>query len=424
MTHDRSNYFSRLDGRVDVAELTDAFVLVVGAGSVGSLLALELARCGVGHLLIADGDRLETHNLARHALPSAYVGTNKAEAMAEHLTRNVAGLDCGGIPHHLDDAFWDEQIDRLLMPAHLVIIATDTRVTQRRIAARALAMDVPAIVPGLFADRGGEVFVQLNPGEACFRCWDDFRDAGAEVRGASSINADAFGVIQQAVFLALGVLDPHSPHAREMAPPPGDQRPRQLFMVRAGTAPVRAPVTRRPECPGCAVGPSAIGEGPRSPEFADGLAREQNRRRSRRIAAGWPLLLDGDSSLPHIERVTVSAPVIVSGDEVTVGWQALNATHVEVDGGSPDPCPPAGELTVRLHATDAFRVRALNPWGETFAVSPTVRTIDLPRIREVTLMKFPEPPPAPGVFTQGSPVGSARARPGSDWLRRTPRGWV
>ncbi len=409
MTANRSDYFSRLIGRVDLDGLADAFVLLVGAGSVGSLMAQELARSGVGHVLLVDGDRLETHNLARHALPYAYVGTNKAQAMTEHLSRNVPELDCGGIPHHLDGSFSDEQIDRLLMPAHLVVIATDRRTVQRRIAARALAMDVPAIVPGLFADRGGEIFVQLNPGEACFRCWDDFREPDAEVRGASSINADAFGVIQQAVFLSIAVLDPRSAHAREMAPPPGDSRPRQLFLLRPGSAVVRAPVTRRPGCVGCAVGPSPISEQVRLVETAGGLAAEQTRRLRRRIAAGWPFLLEPNPSDPRIESVTVSAAAMPSGDEVTLAWTARNATHVEVDRYSGQPQAPVGGLTVRLHATDAFRVRALNPLGEAVAISPTVKVIVLPQIHELTLASFPQLPPLAEIFAHGSPLRVPRS---------------
>src|SRR5439155_19038632 len=118
-------------------------------GSVGSQVALELARCGVGHLGLVDGDHLELHNVARHALPAAYVGTNKAEAMAAHLTHDVPELDVGALARHVDDSFSDLAVDALLAPSHLVVIATDRRTVQRRVARRALAMDIPAVLPGL-----------------------------------------------------------------------------------------------------------------------------------------------------------------------------------------------------------------------------------------------------------------------------------
>ncbi|MDQ5807869.1 MAG: ThiF family adenylyltransferase, partial [Actinomycetota bacterium] len=257
---DRTDYFARLRTRVDLRALGDAWVVVVGVGSVGSAIAFELARCGVGHLGLVDGDRLEAHNVARHALPLAYVGANKAEAMAAHLEHNVPGVDVGAVPHDVDEAFTETDIDRLLASADVVVAATDDRMTQRRIARRALALDAPAIIPGLYPDRGGEIFVQLGPGHACFLCWDGFREPDAEVRAASSVNADAFTVVQQAVYLSLAVLDAAPPHARDLAPTRGDPRPRQLFVVRPAAALLRAPVTRRPGCPSCAVGPSPLGD--------------------------------------------------------------------------------------------------------------------------------------------------------------------
>ncbi len=245
---DRSDYFSRATGRVDLPLLDDRFVVIVGAGAVGSAVGVELAQCGVGHLGFIDGDRFELANSARHALPPAYVGTNKAEAVATHLSLNVPGIDCGAVPRYIDDSLTDLELDQLLTPAHLVVIATDSRAIQRRVARRALALDLPALIPGLYADEGGEVFVQLGPGQACFLCWDDFREPDAEVRGATSVNADALHVVQQSIFLALAALDPASRHARELAPPPGDPRPRQLFILRPGAALLRTPVTRRPGC--------------------------------------------------------------------------------------------------------------------------------------------------------------------------------
>lgn len=407
---DRSQYFSRVSDRVDLRVLSEAFVALVGVGSVGSTMALELARCGVGHLLLVDGDRLQVANLARHALPSAYVGNNKAEAAAHHLMVNIPRFDVGAVPHHLDDTFTDEQIDRLLKPAQLVIVATDKRAAQRRIAARALAMDIPAVVPGLYADRGGEVFVQLNPGQACFRCWDDFRDPDAEVRGVSSINADALSVIQHATYLSIAVLDPRSRHARDLAPPPADPRPRQLFVLRPGAALLRTPVTRRPGCPGCAVGPSPIGEEPRPATPAAGAAVPLTKEHPRAPAAGWRFTLAPEPVVPEIEQVSVSEPVIAEGTHVTLSWLAHNATHVLVEGHGTHP--PEGELTVLVNANTAFRVRAVNPFGEVTAISPTVRTVRLPRIQELRLAAFPQPQlmggPSCQAFT-GKPVHATHA---------------
>jgi molybdopterin/thiamine biosynthesis adenylyltransferase len=404
----RSDYFSRVSGRVDLGALSETFVVVVGVGSVGSILALELARCGVGHLALLDGDRFEVANLSRHALPDCYLGANKAEAMASHLALNVPGLDVAGGAHHLDDSFSDTEVDRCLAVADLVVVATDRRDAQRRIAGRALAMDIPAVVPGLYADRGGEVFVQLSPAQACFMCWDGFRDPASEVRSVSSVNADAFSVIQQSVYLCLAVLDPRSRHARDLAPPPTDPRPRQLFVQRPGAALLRAPVTRRPGCPGCAVGPSPLAGRDHAAMGADGLLGRLLDGHPRMRAAGWRLALNGVCEPPLIDSVEVSEPLVAQGATVTLTWAAVNATHVVID--TLGVHSPEGELEVPITSTTAFRVRAVNPFGEVARLSPVVRVVPLPRLREIALLSLPtyESPngfgPISGVRTQAEPA--------------------
>jgi molybdopterin/thiamine biosynthesis adenylyltransferase len=391
----RREYFDRVENRTDVGRLSEAFVAIVGVGAVGSTLAFELARCGVGHLLLVDGDRLESVNLSRHALPECYVGTNKAEAMAAHLGLNVPGLDVGAVAHHLDQSFEDQEIDLLFAPADLIVIATDQREAQRRMARRALSMDIPAIVPGLYADRGGEVFVQLNPGQACFMCWDGFRDEGSEVRAVASVNADAFAVIQQALYLCLAFLEPHSRHARDLAPSNDDPRPRQLFVLRPGTAMLRSPAVRRPDCPGCAVGLSPIhGQEPEATSATAAAMRFATRER--RQAAGWELVLTGELRPPRIVSVTVSDPLIAEGGSVAIRWRTRNATHVAIDGHGIHP--PTGELTVAVSRSRVFTVNATNPFGVTTATSPVVRVVPVPRIREIGLLGFPTllTPPSPG----------------------------
>jgi molybdopterin/thiamine biosynthesis adenylyltransferase len=382
----RTEYFTRVENRVNVGQLSQAFVAIVGVGAVGSTLALELARCGVGRLLLADGDQLEPVNLARHALPGCYVGTNKAQATAAHLALNVPDIDVGAVAHHLDQDFEDQEIDLLLAPADLVVVATDQRAAQRRVARRALAMDIPAIVPGLYADRGGEVFVQLNPGQPCFLCWDGFRDEGSEVRAVTSVNADAFAVIQQAVYLCLAFLEPGSRHARDLAPSHEDPRPRQLFVLRPGAAMLRSPAVRRPGCPSCEVGLSPIHEQEHEATSAVAAAT-RFATRERRQAAGWEFVLTGELNPPTILSVAVSDPLVAQGGTSTVSWRTRNATHVVL--GDHGVHPPVGELTVAVRDSTVFTVSAANPFGVTTAISPVVRAVPIPRIREVSLLGFP-----------------------------------
>ncbi|MGA7741100.1 MAG: ThiF family adenylyltransferase [Polyangia bacterium] len=60
----------------------DVRIAAVGAGALGSQVALNLARSGFGRWTLIDHDRLMPHNTARHALPGFGVGSNKAQATA------------------------------------------------------------------------------------------------------------------------------------------------------------------------------------------------------------------------------------------------------------------------------------------------------------------------------------------------------
>jgi hypothetical protein len=67
------NGFSRAD---------DRRIAAIGMGALGSQIVLNLVRAGYGLWTCIDDDYLLPHNLARHELTGAFVGQNKAEALA------------------------------------------------------------------------------------------------------------------------------------------------------------------------------------------------------------------------------------------------------------------------------------------------------------------------------------------------------
>jgi molybdopterin/thiamine biosynthesis adenylyltransferase len=73
----------RLIGWWDQERLSRAKVLVIGAGALGNEIIKNLALLGVGHLFIADLDRIENSNLSRSILyRAADNGRFKAETAA------------------------------------------------------------------------------------------------------------------------------------------------------------------------------------------------------------------------------------------------------------------------------------------------------------------------------------------------------
>jgi len=65
--------------------LRSSWVLLLGAGALGSAMAELLVRGGVSRLVILDGDVLEAGNLVRHTLELTDVRHSKADALARRL---------------------------------------------------------------------------------------------------------------------------------------------------------------------------------------------------------------------------------------------------------------------------------------------------------------------------------------------------
>lgn len=105
-------------------KLQNAVVMVVGVGGVGSYAAEGLARCGVGTLILVDGDTVAPSNLNRqiHAVYDT-VGRDKCEVMKERI--HSYQKDCTVITHSL---FYDGSKNEILFDRHIdfVIDAIDT----------------------------------------------------------------------------------------------------------------------------------------------------------------------------------------------------------------------------------------------------------------------------------------------------------
>ena len=72
--------------RTEQARLASARVSVLGLGGLGGGVCEMLARIGVGHLTLIDGDVFEASNLNRQLLcTEALVGTSKAEAARQRI---------------------------------------------------------------------------------------------------------------------------------------------------------------------------------------------------------------------------------------------------------------------------------------------------------------------------------------------------
>ena len=77
-------------GEEGVHLVRQSFVIIVGAGSVGSWVALMLLRSGVQHLRLVDPKRLNRKNMAYHAVANLDdIGLAKVQVLRNHF-RDIA----------------------------------------------------------------------------------------------------------------------------------------------------------------------------------------------------------------------------------------------------------------------------------------------------------------------------------------------
>ena len=151
---------------LDAEALADKSVAVVGVGAVGSLLAVMLARSGVGRLTLVDGDRVLPGNCIRHVATRKDVGRAKTDAVKEHLTESRIMAEDAVVSMDLQLTSV-AATERLFAGHDLVVDATGNGPATALIITASEALDRPAFTVCLL--RSGSVArvdrFPLGPGE-------------------------------------------------------------------------------------------------------------------------------------------------------------------------------------------------------------------------------------------------------------------
>jgi hypothetical protein len=156
-------------------QLTEAVgnkcVAIIGVGSGGGEIALNLACAGVGRLVLFDFDRLHAENYIRHVLAKRDLGRTKTAGIMDQLRER--GLPTQVQAYETDVQVWANDFrDRLLeCQPDVLICATDSRDSRRFLNVCAVGFNIPLVIAGILdAGRIGEVIL-VQPGEsACYEC--------------------------------------------------------------------------------------------------------------------------------------------------------------------------------------------------------------------------------------------------------------
>lgn len=155
-------------GKEGQERLLASVVAIIGCGALGSSLASNLCRAGVGRLVIADRDYIELNNLQRQILfdeDDIARRLPKAIAAAEKLRRINSDTQIEPLVEDINA----DGIEALVRDVDLVLDATDNFETRYLLNDVAVKYNRPWIYSGVIASYG--VTMNIVPGVTpCLRC--------------------------------------------------------------------------------------------------------------------------------------------------------------------------------------------------------------------------------------------------------------
>jgi len=173
--------------------LTDARVLIIGLGGLGSPSSMYLASAGVGHLVLVDFDKVDLSNLQRqiiHSTPD--IGRPKTESARETLKTLNPEIKITTIDHALDEKELLEQA-RL---ADVIIDASDNFRTRFAINKASVESKTPLVSGAAIRFEGQiSVFDPRNDESPCYRCLYNDDVATQETCTANGVIAPLLGII-------------------------------------------------------------------------------------------------------------------------------------------------------------------------------------------------------------------------------------
>jgi sulfur-carrier protein adenylyltransferase/sulfurtransferase len=154
-------------GKEGQARLLDSKVLCLGAGGLGSPIALYLAAAGVGTLGVVDSDVVDLSNLQRQVLHTTdRIGVSKVESAAK--TINALNPDVKVVPHAY--RLTPDNVMQVMKDYDLVVDGADNFDTRYMLNDAAFFLKKPIVHGSIFQFEGQVTTIAPHLGGPCYRC--------------------------------------------------------------------------------------------------------------------------------------------------------------------------------------------------------------------------------------------------------------
>jgi len=172
---DYSNLYSRIaTPEYPLGIIIKKNVAIIGLGSGGSLIALYLAKSGIGNLTLIDGDVIMDHNIVRHICSLKDVGRYKTLAVKDHILDRVPTIKITTVekPFSRENKNIEAFFDYLLSKVDLIVSATGDNIMNETINEFGYKRNIPIIFAGAFEKITGGIMIRIDPRKKsiCYKC--------------------------------------------------------------------------------------------------------------------------------------------------------------------------------------------------------------------------------------------------------------
>lgn len=174
-------------------KITNAHVIVVGLGGLGSPVALYLAASGVGTLTLVDFDVVDEANLQRQIIHgNADIGRLKVDSAREKLL----ALNPDVQVHTIADVLSEATLGVCIEDATLVVDCTDNFTTRYTINRACFQKRIPFVSGAAIRTEGQvTVFDPNHKDSPCYACLYPEKDLGFETCSQAGVLAPLVGII-------------------------------------------------------------------------------------------------------------------------------------------------------------------------------------------------------------------------------------
>jgi molybdopterin/thiamine biosynthesis adenylyltransferase len=153
-----------IEGQIKLLRST---VAIVGAGGLGGTVTELLARIGVGHLIVVDGDSFEDSNINRHLLgQEKNLGQSKSQAAMERVGQINSGVEVTSFSQPVSE----KNATQLIKRANVIVDALGEIGARFILEAAAKKEGIP-LVHGAIAGFYGQVTTILPKDEGLIRIY-------------------------------------------------------------------------------------------------------------------------------------------------------------------------------------------------------------------------------------------------------------